>query len=54
MVDVGCENCHGMGTEHEAWPQTHPTMAEATCTKCHRGENDPAWNFAEKLPKVIH
>ena len=54
LVNVGCENCHGMGTEHEAWPETHPTMAEETCTKCHRGENDPAWNFAEKLPKVIH
>jgi 2',3'-cyclic-nucleotide 2'-phosphodiesterase (5'-nucleotidase family) len=54
MVNVGCENCHGMGTEHDAWPQTHPTMAEATCTKCHSGENDPAWSFSEKLPKVIH
>ena len=54
LVNVQCENCHGMGTRHEAFAVSKQPFTEAACIKCHHGENDPAWNFAEKLPKVMH
>jgi hypothetical protein len=54
MVNVQCENCHGMGTKHDSYPKTPMSVKEMTCTRCHQGENDPAWSFATKLPKVIH
>ena len=54
LANVQCENCHGMGTKHEAFPQTATRMSEKVCITCHQGENDPAFVFSEKLPKVIH
>ncbi|HUK63181.1 MAG TPA: multiheme c-type cytochrome, partial [Dongiaceae bacterium] len=29
LGNVQCENCHGMGTEHESWPATHGHVPEA-------------------------
>ncbi len=54
LSGVQCENCHGMGTRHEAYPKSKVAFAEQVCTKCHVQERDPEWNFAAKLPKVIH
>ena len=54
LVNVQCENCHGMGTKHDSYPKMPMSVKETTCTHCHQGENDPAWSFATKLPKVIH
>jgi hypothetical protein len=54
LSNVQCENCHGMGTKHEAFPTTSKRMSEQVCITCHQGENDPAFVFSEKLPKVIH
>ena len=54
LVNVQCENCHGMGTEHDAFATTPHRVTEQTCTGCHHGENDPEFSFALKLPKIIH
>ena len=54
MANVQCESCHGMGTQHEAFAATPHQVTEKVCTQCHKGDNDPSWNFATKLPKVIH
>jgi len=54
MVNVQCESCHGMGTQHDAFAATPQKVAEATCTKCHNKDNDPSWNFSAKLAKVAH
>jgi hypothetical protein len=54
LVNVQCENCHGMGTKHEAFAANNPSVQEAACVKCHQGDNDPAWNFEKKLPFVVH
>jgi len=54
LSGVQCENCHGMGTRHDAFPKDKPQFVEATCTKCHIAERDPEWNFAAKLPKIVH
>ncbi len=54
MVDVGCENCHGMGTQHEAFAANPRQITEATCVTCHTKDNSPTFNFATYLPHVIH
>jgi hypothetical protein len=54
MVNVQCESCHGMGTQHEAFNTAPPKVTEAVCVKCHNADNDPKWNFTTKLAKVTH
>jgi 2',3'-cyclic-nucleotide 2'-phosphodiesterase (5'-nucleotidase family) len=54
MANVQCESCHGMGTQHDAFATTPVKVTEAVCTKCHNKDNDPNWNFASKLAKVVH
>lgn len=51
-VNVQCENCHGIGTDHNAF-DAHPVTEEA-CIQCHKGDNDPTWNWDLKMPKIIH
>ncbi len=54
LVNVQCENCHGMGTTHgENWvARSGPT--EGTCRTCHSAERDPEFDFATRLPLVTH
>jgi len=54
MTNVQCESCHGMGTRHEAWAEKPARVREATCVVCHNAANDPDFNFAAALPKVLH
>ena len=51
LVNVQCENCHGMGTTHGADRQV---VGPAVCITCHNAANDPNFNFDEKLPKIVH
>jgi hypothetical protein len=53
LVNVQCENCHGMGTRHEEFA-TSRRVTEQVCVTCHQGENDPAWNWEKKMPMVAH
>ena len=53
-VNVQCENCHGMGTQHEAFATNPHRVTEQTCVTCHHGENDPEFNFEKKLPMIAH
>jgi len=53
LSNVQCENCHGMGTRHEAFA-TSSKITEQTCITCHHGENDPEFDFDKKLPRIIH
>jgi len=54
MVDVGCESCHGMGTQHEAFATMPRKITEETCLTCHTSSNSPTFNFATYSPHVIH
>ncbi len=54
LKNVQCENCHGVGTQHEAFSKRPTGITEQTCVQCHQGENDPEWNFEKKLPMVVH
>jgi len=54
LVNVQCENCHGMGTEHgEGW-LTRKAVNEGTCRTCHNQERDPEFDFPAKLPLIVH
>ncbi len=54
LGNVQCENCHGMGTTHEAMPQQPVKITEATCVGCHTSSNSPAFNFAIYQPHILH
>lgn len=54
LGNVQCENCHGMGTQHEAFANPHKTVTEQVCVTCHHGENDAEWNWQTKRPKILH
>ena len=53
LAGVQCENCHGIGTQHDAFASTH-RVTEQVCTTCHQGDNDPTWNWEKKLPMIAH
>ena len=54
LVNVQCENCHGMGTEHASdWLSQHK-VDEGTCRTCHNQERDPEFDFAAKFPLIVH
>ena len=52
--NVGCENCHGYGSQHDMFAKTGGKVAEAVCITCHTPANDPGWNYAAKLPRISH
>lgn len=54
LVNVQCENCHGMGTKHEAFAANPQPIPESTCLKCHISERDPEWNFEKRRPNIVH
>ncbi len=62
-----CENCHGPGSKHSAEPDDEAfrkAMARTStefeknfdygCVRCHDGDNDPKFSFAEYYPKIEH
>ncbi|HKQ59049.1 MAG TPA: multiheme c-type cytochrome [Candidatus Eisenbacteria bacterium] len=54
LANVQCENCHGMGTMHEAFSNPHKAVTEQVCQECHQGENDQNWNWSAKRPLIVH
>ena len=54
LANVGCENCHGMGTEHESFAQGPSRVDASTCMQCHNKERDPGFEFTAYLPRVTH
>jgi hypothetical protein len=54
LGDVQCENCHGMGTMHEAMPTSAQKITAATCQTCHTPSTSPAFDFAVFQPHIVH
>ncbi len=54
LGNVQCENCHGMGTQHEAMPTHAAKVTEATCRTCHTPSTSPAFDFAVFQPHIVH
>ena len=54
LGNVQCENCHGMGTQHEAMPTQAQKITEATCRTCHTASTSPVFDFAVFQPHIVH
>jgi hypothetical protein len=57
LINVGCENCHGPGSEHNlSAGMTELTEPKSTCIDCHTPEHsgDYAGNEEEKLQEIKH
>lgn len=54
LVNVQCETCHGMGTQHEAFTKQPRKITAQTCLPCHTTDRSPNFKFEEALPKVTH
>ncbi|UCD53460.1 MAG: hypothetical protein JSW27_12565 [Phycisphaerales bacterium] len=57
MKNVGCENCHGPGSEHvRTWGQAVTVEPRATCRDCHTPEHSSgfAGHEAEYMQKIVH
>jgi hypothetical protein len=54
MGNVQCEMCHGMGTQHDAFPAQARRITAATCEKCHTASNSPTFDFAVYEPHILH
>mgnify|MGYP001031665707 FL=1 len=54
MANVQCESCHGMGSQHDAYPTAQRRVTEQTCRICHTKETSPGFEFALYLPHVSH
>jgi hypothetical protein len=61
LVDVGCESCHGPGSQHveqrlaggDITARFHPVGA-GDCRKCHHGEFSRPFEFDKFWPAVAH
>lgn len=54
LVNVQCENCHGMGTLHRSDGGARNPVGELTCRGCHNAERDPEFDYRAKLPLMVH
>lgn len=57
MKNVGCENCHGPGSEHVRTLGQAPTVEpKSTCLDCHTPEHSSGYagHEAEYLKKIVH
>jgi nitrate/TMAO reductase-like tetraheme cytochrome c subunit len=56
LQGVGCESCHGPGSEHVADPVNHKLDrgSEATCRQCHTPGQTPDFDFNTFWPKIRH
>jgi Cytochrome c554 and c-prime len=51
MINVQCENCHGMGTRHA---QAGAIVGPDVCMTCHTPEQDPHFQYDEAVAKIVH
>ena len=55
LMDVGCENCHGVGGNHVKNPQSgYGKVTKANCLTCHTTENSPNFDYDVYFPKIRH
>jgi hypothetical protein len=57
MKNVGCENCHGPGSEHvQTWGQAATVEPKSACVDCHTPEHSSGYagHEAEFLQKIVH
>jgi hypothetical protein len=54
LVNVQCENCHGMGTLHDRQGEARTPVGEETCRGCHNAERHPGFDYARSIVQIVH
>ncbi|MCU0867199.1 MAG: cytochrome c family protein [Planctomycetes bacterium] len=60
LADVGCERCHGAGSDHVASAGQKPlgliggVTGSMLCAQCHDYEQSPNFLYGDRWPKVAH
>lgn len=54
LVNVQCENCHGMGTKHPEQGDTSAVVGPDVCLGCHTHEQNPNFDYDEALSHIVH
>lgn len=56
LANVGCESCHGSGTQHMLAPKKgdFPKFDADLCISCHNPTNSPRYNFSTYWPRIKH
>jgi hypothetical protein len=51
---VGCESCHGAGSEHVKALGRSPLRTQVQCLQCHDAENSPHFLREDYWPRIAH
>lgn len=51
LVNVQCENCHGLGTHH---PESGSIVGPEVCMTCHTALQSPNFQYDEMVAKIVH
>jgi len=54
LKDVGCESCHGPGSDHIIKPTVSMKAGPESCLTCHVPDHSPGFTFAEYWEKIRH
>ena len=55
LVNVQCENCHGMGTKHpDHGAANAAVVGPDVCLSCHTHEQNPNFDYEEALKHIVH
>jgi len=55
LVNVQCENCHGMGTQHPDHGAVNAAVVGPdVCLSCHTHEQNPNFDYEEALKHIVH
>ncbi|TMQ59592.1 MAG: hypothetical protein E6K75_03915 [Candidatus Eisenbacteria bacterium] len=55
LVNVQCENCHGMGTKHPDHGAVNAAVVgPEVCLSCHTHEQNPNFDYEEALKHIVH
>jgi len=53
LVNVQCENCHGMGTKHPD-KDASVVVGPDVCLTCHTHEQNPDFDYDKALTHIVH